>query len=223
MASTPVPTTVGDDLAPGSPRVVVADDHGLLRQGMRHLLNTEFPGCEVVDATTLDEALTALRTTPTDMLLLDLDMPGMQGPESVRSLRKVYPHLNIAVVSGSPEQQLIVDCLASGANGYILKEVTVDEVAYAIRSILAGYMYVTPSLIPTIDGDVPTAVLEPARFTARQMDVLRQLKLGQSNKEIARELRLSEGTVKIHLAAIFRLLRARNRTEAVVLAGQLKI
>ena len=201
----------------------MADDHGLLRQGMRLLLDTTLPGCNVIEAATFDAALDALRAAPTDMLLLDLDMPGMLGLASVHELRRLFPAVKIAVVSGSSEQQMIIDCLVAGVSGYVLKEVSVEEVAYAIRSIFEGWTYVTPSLVHMIDSEGRATLTRPARFTSRQLDVLRQLTLGRSNKEIARALSLSEGTVKIHLAAIFRLLGARNRTEAVVLAGQLKL
>ena len=223
MSPPPRPSTPGHGLTAGTPRVVVADDHGLLRQGMRLLLDTALPGSDVVEAGTLDAALAAMRAAPTDMLLLDLDMPGMRGIASVQELRRLFPAVRIAVVSGSAERHMIVECLATGISGYILKEGSVEEVAYAIRTIFEGWTYVTPSLVHMIDSEGRATMTRPARFTSRQLDVLRQLTLGRSNKEIARELRLSEGTVKIHLAAIFRLLGARNRTEAVVLAGRLKL
>lgn len=222
MAPAPRPPDTGPDPAPQAPRVVVADDHGLTRQGMRLLLNSVCPGCEVVEADTLPAAMAALGAATTDMLLLDLDMPGMNGILSVETLRTIFPELKIAVVSGSADQQTIVHCLSAGANGYVLKEEAVNEVARAIAAVLEGYSYVSRGAAPVLETDTVVSADRPGRFTARQHDVLRQLKLGRSNKEIARELRLSEGTVKIHLAAIYRLLRARNRTEAVVLAGQLK-
>ncbi len=229
MEPDPRPSTPGHDLPAGKPRVVVADDHGVLRQGMRLLLEEALPGCDVAEAGSFDGTLAALGAAPTEMLLLDLDMPGMNGVTSVRSLRTIFPDLKIAVVSGSSETQLIVDCITAGANGYVLKESPVEEVIIGIRSVFEGYVYVTPSLASAVHslgmgGTADTVgVGRPTRFTSRQLDVLRQLKQGRSNKEIARELGLSEGTVKIHLAAIFRLLGARNRTEAVVLAGQLKV
>jgi two-component system, NarL family, nitrate/nitrite response regulator NarL len=222
MSPAPGPATPGHDPTDGPPRVVVADDHGLLRQGMRLLLDTEFPGCEVVEAGTLDDAVMALRAAATDMLLLDLDMPGMSGIPSIRALHALFPVVKIAVVSGSADRKMVAECLTAGASGYVLKEETVEEVAYAIRAIFEGYLYVSPSLPQTGEDGEPMPV-RPAMFTSRQLDVLRQLSLGRSNKEIARALGLSEGTVKIHLAAIFRLLGARNRTEAVVLAGRLKV
>ena len=201
----------------------MADDHGLLRQGMRLLLDTTLPGCNVIEAATFDAALDALRAAPTDMLLLDLDMPGMKGIDSVHELRRLFPTVTIAVVSGSAEQQMIDECLRAGVNGYVLKEASIEEIAHAIRTILEGWTYVTPGLVHATDGEGRPTMARPAKFTSRQLDVLRQLTLGRSTKEIARELRLGEGTVKIHLAAIFRLLGARNRTEAVVLAGRLKL
>jgi len=207
----------------------VADDHGDLRRGMRLLLDEALPGCAVAEAGTFDAALAALGAAPTEMLLLDLDMPGMNGVVSVQALRTLFPDLKIVVVSGSSDTKLIVDCISAGANGFVLKESSVEEVVNGIRSVFEGYVYVTPSLASAvhtlgIGGTVDTGgMVRPTRFTSRQLDVLRQLKQGRSNKEIARELGLSEGTVKIHLAAIFRLLGARNRTEAVVLAGQLKV
>jgi len=224
MSSASRPSTLGEHPAVGKPRVVVADDHDLLRQGMRLLLDTTLPGCQVIEAGTLDAALAALRAAQTDLLLLDLDMPGMTGIASVRALCGMFPDLKVAVVSGSADREMIAACLAAGVSGYVVKDVTLEEVGYAIRTILEGWTYVAPSaLLDRMEIEGHPAMVRPPRLTSRQLDVLRQLSEGRSNKEIASALGLGRGTVKIHLAAIFRMLGARNRTEAVVLAGRMKL
>ena len=174
MISEPRPATLGHDAATDGLRVVVADDHGLLRQGMRLQLDTTLPGCQVIEADTLDGMLAALRAAPTDLLLLDLDMPGMNGIDSVRVLRGLFPEVKIAVVSGSADRQMIVACLAAGINGYVVKDVSVDEVGYAIRTILEEWSYVAPSaLLDRMEVEGGPTMARPPRLTSRQLDVLR--------------------------------------------------
>jgi DNA-binding NarL/FixJ family response regulator len=212
-------------------KILIADDHALLRQGLRQLLADENPACEFAEADGLDAALEILAGNGADLLLIDLGMPGMAGAESLRALREAHPETRIAVVTGSDERATILACLGAGIHGYILKSSPVEEIQRAISTILAGGVYVAPSLV-RLGTEVPPppprpvrnpSLLEPPRFTTRQLDVLRLLAEGRSTKDIARTLELGPGTVKIHLAAIFRALNAHSRTEAVVLATKLKL
>ena len=215
-------------------KILIADDHALLRQGLRQLLADENPEYEFAEADGLDAALNVLAGSGADLLLIDLGMPGMAGAESLRALREAHPRTRVAVITGSDDRATILECLGAGVHGYILKSSPVEEIQRAIATILAGGVYVAPSLAQVGAMPVPpppevarSAIPEPTtelpRFTSRQIDVLKLLAEGRSTKDIARSLDLGPGTVKIHLAAIFRTLNAHNRTEAVVLASKLKL
>lgn len=212
-------------------RLLIADDHSLLRQGVRQLLSDEFPEFAFAEADSLDSVLHQLAAEPVDLLLIDLGMPGMAAAESLRALREAHPDCRIIVVTGVEERAMILDCLAAGVHGYVLKASPVEEIVRAVRMVLAGDIYVASALatLGTVGAAAPQPAAMPAmpldasRFTARQVQVLQLLAQGRSTKDIARILELGPGTVKIHLAAIYRRLNAHNRTEAVVLASKLNL
>jgi DNA-binding NarL/FixJ family response regulator len=218
-------------------KILIADDHVLLRQGLRQLLGDENPDYEFVEADGFNTALEVLAQGEADLCLIDLGMPDMCGAESLRQLRAAHPETKIAVLTGSDDRATILHCLGAGVHGYIVKSSPVAEILRAISTIMAGGVYVAPTLAEV--GSVqalrpPDLAAEPAaagelpdgdipRFTSRQRDVLRLLAQGRSTKEIARALDLGPGTVKIHLGAIFRALNVHSRTEAVVLASRLDL
>jgi DNA-binding NarL/FixJ family response regulator len=218
-------------------KVLIADDHALLRQGLRQLLADENPDYVFAEADGFDTAIEALAANGADLLLIDLGMPGMAGAASLRALREAHPNTKVAVITGSDDRATILECLGAGVHGYILKSSPAEEIQRAIATILAGGVYVAPSLAQVSSGRAPRPAddapetprmagaegIDSPRFTSRQLDVLRLLAEGRSTKEIARTLELGPGTVKIHLAAIFRTLNAHNRTEAVVLASKLNL
>jgi DNA-binding NarL/FixJ family response regulator len=212
-------------------RLLIADDHSLLRQGVRQLLSDEFTDFTFAEADSLDAVLNQLAADPVDLLLIDLGMPGMAGAESLRALREAYPNARIIVVTGIEERAMILDCLAAGVHGYVLKASPVEEIIRAVRMVLAGDIYVARALatlgpvreVSEHPAAMPTVPVDRSRFTARQVQVLQLLAKGLSTKDIARSLELGPGTVKIHLAAIYRRLNAHNRTEAVVLASKLDL
>ncbi|HEY1932638.1 MAG TPA: response regulator transcription factor [Acetobacteraceae bacterium] len=214
-----------------SKRLLIADDHSLLRQGVRQLLTDEFPEFAFAEADSLDSVLDHLGANPIDLLLMDLGMPGMAGAESLRALREAHPTARIIVVTGVDERSMILDCLAAGVHGYVLKASPVEEIIRAVRMVLAGDIYVASALasigtertVNVMRAALPTVPMDTTRFTARQVQVLQLLAQGRSTKDIARILELGPGTVKIHLAAIYRRLNAHNRTEAVVLASKLNL
>jgi DNA-binding NarL/FixJ family response regulator len=212
-------------------RLLIADDHSLLRQGVRQLLSDEFADFTFAEADSLDAVLDQLAVGPVDLLLMDLGMPGMAGAESLRALREAHPNARIIVVTGVEERAMILDCLAAGVHGYVLKASPAEEIIRAVRMVLAGDIYVAAALatlgpvraVTEHPVAMPTVPPDTSRFTARQVQVLQLLAQGLSTKDIARNLELGPGTVKIHLAAIYRRLNAHNRTEAVVLASKLNL
>lgn len=196
---------------------LIADDHGLYRVGLSHLLKDRLQFADVLETGTFDEALELLdKRGDIDLALFDLSMPGMGGPDSLSVVRATYPQLRIAIVSGSEDHANIVKTVAANLGGYIPKSLPEDAIADAIGRIMAGQVFVPSSVghVPTQANSAPPPL--PAGFdalTPRQRDVLAGIVKGLSNKEIARELEIAEGTVKIHLAALFAHFAARNRTE----------
>lgn len=213
---------------------LVADDDEFFRMAISSILADRLGVAEVIEVGSLDDALERLaERSDITIALFDLAMPGMQGPANLGAVREAFPDILVAVVSSSRRRQDILTALDAGAHGYVSKGMGVEDLTQALQAILDGTLYV-PHLLsqvstadpddaggqsPAIDRRAAPDVL--ARLTPRQRDVLELLVKGQSNKEIARTLDLGEGTVKIHLAAIFRALNVRNRTEAVVAAQTL--
>jgi DNA-binding NarL/FixJ family response regulator len=212
-----------------SRKFVIADDHALFRAGLRLLL---VDGCgpgEVLEGANVAELRALLDAdSQVDLVVVDLSMPGMNGGATIRELRLAFAGVRFVVMSASEERRSVLDALAAGAFGYIPKSLGPPAMIAAFQQILNGGIYAPTLLLtePAAAPDPAPSAIDPqilATLTPRQCDVLRLLGKGQANKEIARALDISEGTVKIHLAAIFRLLDVRNRTEAVLKASALDL
>lgn len=200
-------------------RAVLIDDHELIRDSVRRVLMDEFDFEEVHQADDLESGLDLLSGIGhIDLIVTDLIMPGTSGPESLAALVEAFPASSIIVMSGSEAKEDVLGCLSAGVDGYIPKSLSVSEMVAAIRQVLSGGTYVPRALARRGVESAPRAKLTAAgvdHLTPRQREVLDQLLLGQASKEIARALRLAEGTVKIHLAAIYRALGVRTRAEAI--------
>jgi DNA-binding NarL/FixJ family response regulator len=213
---------------------LVADDDEFFRMAISSILIDRLAVAEVIEVGSLDDALERLaERSDITLALFDLAMPGMQGPANLGAVRETFPDILVAVVSSSRRRQDILTALDAGAHGYVPKGMGVEDLTLALRAILDGTIYV-PLLLSQVsssdpdngDGQFPgidrrAAPEILARLTPRQRDVLELLVKGQSNKEIARSLDLGEGTVKIHLAALFRNLAVRNRATAAVAGAKL--
>ncbi|WEK48998.1 MAG: response regulator transcription factor [Candidatus Kaistia colombiensis] len=213
-------------------RIVIADDHGLYRRGLRDALVATIPDAETFEAQNFDTAVFLLEEkTPVDLAILDLHMPGLMTPEVLVDVLPIYPDTRFAIISGSETKSAILATLSAGLHGFIAKSQSDEEVAHAVKEILAGRIYVPallsqasersrmqPAVMP--DGlrngrSIGIGSLEG--LTQRQRDVLKLMAEGYSNKEIARDLQIAEATTKIHAAAVMRRLGVRNRTEAAVM------
>jgi len=203
-------------------KVLIADDHPLLRDALARTLRRVEPGAEVIEAVDYASAAAALAAERFDLALIDLHMPGMDGVEGVRRLRLQVAGVPLVVVSGDDEPAVIRAALAAGAVGFLPKSESPAVLEQALRLVRGGGTYTQPQALADLSHGVPPRP-DASGLTPRQMDVLKSLLRGQPNKLIARELGLTEGTVKIHIAAILRALQARNRTEAVVMARRLGI
>ncbi len=206
---------------------IVADDHELFRDGLKLLLLDALDFETVIEAATLDDAIERLEDSGhVDLILVDLRMPGMAGVESLNALIDGFSDSRIAVVSAWEERADILAALQVGVHGYIPKSLSNQALADAIKQVLNGGIYVPTSLgrrdsVAAPPSGASSSEIDDRRFTQRQRDVIGELRKGRSSKEIARALNIAEGTVKIHLAAIYRQLGVRTRAEAIVrLAGQ---
>ena len=200
-------------------RIAIADDHPLMRGALASAIAGVAPDAQFIEAECLESTLAMIGEAPApDLLLMDLHMPGCEGLSGVRAVRTRAPHVPLAVVSADDDPAAVRAMLALGVSGFIPKTEPPAVIASAVRLILAGGVYVPPRLMT---GGAPPANVNGAPasgLTGRQTDVVRLLARGLSNKAIARELGVSEGTVKVHLLAVFRALDVRNRTSAVLAA-----
>ena len=219
-------------------KVLITDDHRLIIEGVKLKLAELDPMVETVVAMNLEELDRMVEThaDSLDLVLVDITMPGTQGHQHVSRLREQAPALPVIVLSGSEDVDLMRALIEIGVLGFIPKAYSPEVMLSAIRLVMAGGIYIPPLLLANAQaqgwqpGEAATPpAIDPARgidglrklLTERQIDVMRLLSQGKPNKLIARDLGISEGTVKIHLAAIFRALNVRNRTEAVVAAQSL--
>ncbi len=211
-------------------RILVADDHALFRAGLRHLL-THFAGePHIIEAHDFEETQRRLSEADSlDLLLLDLNMPGMDGIAAIRRLCKQAPDVPVVVVSVRDKAEDVRKALDAGAMGYIPKSSTPEVMVSALQLVLSGGVYLPPNLLDSAppqpetdaaadDGDDGDLL---QRLTPRQRDVLRLLAQGKSNKQIAEALGLAPGTIKIHISRILRAFEVQNRTQAVIAAAAL--
>ncbi len=204
---------------------LIADRLTFFRHGMIGLLKGSRPGWQMAEAGTFDEVLTHLRGASPELVLLDLQLPGMEGADGVRRLRSLCPAQSIVVLADSDERETILDCLAAGAQGYVLKSASPSQFLRALDTILSGGVF-APASLTGVPSRVPAAAsgvevtTQPLleTLTDRQRDVFRLLAEGCATKTIARRLDLAVGTVKVHLAAIYRALGAHSRMEAMAKA-----
>lgn len=205
-------------------RILVVDDHPVVRQGLVAMLSTQ-PAFEVVgEAASGAETLRQVAALQPDVLLLDLEMPEMDGVEVIRRLRESDPDVRVIVFTAFDTDERIVGAVQAGAQGYLLKGVARDEVFDAIRVVSEGGSLLQPVVASKLlrhmsdRGGDRQAGSEP--LTDREMDVLQLLAQGKTNREIAHELVVTERTAKFHVSSILSKLGAGNRTEAVALAAQ---
>jgi len=210
------------DAVPPSPiRVVVVDDHPIVRQGLVSVLD-DADDLEVAGAAgSAAEALRLVRTLQPDVVLLDLEMPELDGVQAIPQLLALRPDLAILVFTAYDTDERVLGAVRAGARGYLLKGASADEIARGIRTVFAGSSYLEPRVARTIMAAVqsPAPRAETA-LSAREREVLRLVADGLPTKQIARSLSITERTVKFHVTSIFQKLGADNRAQAVALAAQ---
>lgn len=207
-------------------KVLIADDHGVVREGLMAMLNTIDVVHVVGAAKNGMEAVEKSKNLLPDVILMDLHMPRMNGVEATRQIKREFPHIGIIALTMDEEQQHIFDLVLAGATGYLLKDSDSSQVVDAILTIARGDSLIHPSVASKILAEFSLLAgtksqkrpLVDHDLTEREITVLQLVASGQTNKEVANSLELSEKTVKNHLGNIFHKLHVYDRTQAAVLA-----
>ena len=204
-------------------RVMLVDDQGIVREGLSSLLNMK-PDLEVVgEAENGQVAIDRALVLQPDIILMDMRMPVMDGVAATQALRQQAPQINVLVLTTFDDEDYVSQAMRCGAKGYLLKDTPSDELAEAIRAVHKGYTHFGPGLFEKMTM-APPAVASPPELeelTPREKEVLALIAVGQSNREIAKALFISERTVKNHVNSILKRLNLRDRTQAAILATNL--
>lgn len=203
-------------------KILLADDHPLFREGVRHVLVQLDDHVEILDAHDYPSLFTkASHHADLDLALVDLNMPGMDSHDAVLRFRDEFPDIPLVILSATEARADIQRTLNAGALGFIQKSSPSRVMLEALHQVLAGDIYIPPALAQSLTTPAAEANSIFPHLTGRQLEVLKLLIQGKTNKTIGQKLGLSEGTVKIHMAAIFRALNVSNRTEATIAARNL--
>ncbi|HEX9682774.1 MAG TPA: response regulator transcription factor [Acidimicrobiales bacterium] len=212
-------------------RVLIADDHALFRRGLNLVLESE-EGIEVVaEASNGEEAVRLAEELAPDVVLMDVRMPKVNGIEAAARISESAPTTKIVMLTVSDEEEDLYEAIKAGATGYLLKEIAIDEVPHAIRAVRRGQSLITPSMASKLLAEFNLLAKQanekqqfPApKLTPRELEVLKLVAQGMSNREIAVELYISENTVKNHVRNILEKLHLHSRMEAVVYAVREKL
>jgi DNA-binding NarL/FixJ family response regulator len=210
-------------------RVLIADDHALFRRGLNMVLESE-PGIEVVaEAEDGEAAVAKAEEFAPDVVLMDVRMPRLSGIEATRKIRDIIPTARILMLTVSDEEEDLYEAVKAGANGYLLKEISIEEVADAIRQVITGQSLISPSMASKLLTEFNTLAKRAEqqvplpRLTDREREVLKLVAKGMSNRDVADQLYISENTVKNHVRSILEKLHLHSRMEAVVYAVREKL
>lgn len=204
-----------------SVKVMIADDHSMIREGLKQLLELEGDFEVVAEACDGLECLDKLASGIPDILLLDINMPNMNGLEVLQKLKEKKIKVKVLVLTVHNEVEYLLKAVDIGVNGYLLKDSESAELKKAILAVVSGEDYIQPSLIPVLNSKMIDRNKDNVKIeslTRREMDVLKLLAVGMYNKEVAEQLDISERTVKNHVSNIFKKINVTDRTQAAVFA-----
>ncbi|HEY8451122.1 MAG: response regulator transcription factor [Micromonosporaceae bacterium] len=202
-------------------RVVIAEDHAVVREGLRMFLRGDGAGIEVVgEATDGREAVELARQLRPDVVLMDLVMPVMDGISAIAAIRQDLPEVEVVALTGFIEDHLVTGALRAGAIGYLVKDADADSVRRAVWAAAAGQVFLSPDAAARLVREVRVPRNVTDLLTRREIEVLILVARGRSNKEIARELAIGQQTVKTYISTIFRKLSVQSRTQAALYALQ---
>jgi DNA-binding NarL/FixJ family response regulator len=203
--------------------LLIADDHPLVRQALVQAISGELPEARFSEASTLDETLAILDGDgDIDLLLLDLNMPGMQGFSGLFYIREAFPQVAVVMISATESTAVVRRAIEYGAAGFIPKSSSMDTIRTAVRALLRGDRWVPDASAITASSATSGLAAQIGSLTRQQLRVLMLLTEGKLNKQIAFDLNITEATVKAHVSAILQKLDVSSRTQAVILAQQLR-
>ena len=230
MSGDPGTVREADDArrVPDPIRVLIVDDHALFRRGLEMVLAEE-PDIELVgEASDGAEAVAKAGEALPDVVLMDIRMPKSSGIEACRAMKEVAPSAKIVMLTISDEEEDLFEAIRAGASGYLLKDIPYDEVADVVRAVHGGQSLINPSMAAKLltefaalakrDGEERAQEVPAPKLTDREMEVLRLVARGMNNRDIAKELFISENTVKNHVRNILEKLQIHSRMEAVMIA-----
>jgi len=208
--------------APSPERVLIVDDHSLVRDGLRSMLLSNFPACEIHEASDFQGALDQLgQVDEVDLVLLDLNIPDTSRLSGLQQLRDDFPSTPVVMLSGSCDRTTVRDALAAGAAGFVPKSLKSEAIVDALRQVLRGEIYAPDMLADDAQSREEESITKRIdSLTPQQRVVLGHLVAGRLNKQIAHELDVSMTTVKAHVSAILQKLSVFSRTQAVILANR---
>ena len=201
--------------------VMITDDHSMIREGLKQLLELEGDFKVIAEACDGIECLNKLESVTPDVLLLDINMPNMNGLEVLQKMKEKRMKIKVLVLTIHSEVEYLLKAVDIGVNGYLLKDSESAELKKAILTVVNGENYIQPSLIPVLNSkmiDRDKDVVKIESLTKRELEVLKNLSIGMYNKEIAEKLDISERTVKNHISNIFKKIEVTDRTQAAVFA-----
>ena len=204
-----------------SAKVVIVDDHSMVREGLKQLLELEGDVKVIGEAGDGIECLKLLETTVPQVLLLDINMPNMNGLEVLERLKADNVDVKIIILTVHDEIEFLLKAVDIGINGYLLKESDSSELKKEISHVIQGETYIQPSMIPLLNSKMVERNHEKVKIdllTRRELEVLKLLSVGLYNKEIGKKLDISERTVKNHISSIFKKIEVTDRTQAAVFA-----
>jgi DNA-binding NarL/FixJ family response regulator len=212
-------------------KVIIVDDHALFRRGLEMVLENEADIEVVGEATDGQQAVDRTSELMPDVVLMDVRMPRRSGIEATQRIKELMPHVKIVVLTNSDEEADLYEAIKAGASGYLLKEISSEEVADAIRSVVQGHSRISPAMASKLltefqamskrtDDRQPLA---PPKLTERELQILRLVAKGLGNRDIAQQLFISENTVKNHIRNILEKLQLHSRMEAVIYAVREKL
>ncbi len=207
-------------------RVLIVDDHALFRRGLQMVLEGESDIDVVGEASDGHEAVERAESTTPDVVLMDVRMPKRTGIEATRTIKDTLPSTKILMLTISDEEADLYEAIKAGASGYLLKEISIEEVASAVRQVQAGQSLISPSMASKLLNEFASMVkreeekqqVPTPRLTAREMEVLQHVAQGMNNREIAERLFVSENTIKYHLRHILDKLHLQNRAQVIAYA-----
>ncbi|MCF8042746.1 MAG: response regulator transcription factor [Desulfarculaceae bacterium] len=210
-------------------RVLIVDDHSIVREGLKALLELEPDICVVDESNNAMDAMRKAEQCSPDLVLMDLKMPGLSGIEACRLIKKNSPHIKVVLLTNYEDKEFVHEALNAQADGYVLKNVKKGDLAMIIKTTMQGGAYLDPMvtrkaldrLAACSDDDSPPA--DQPKLTQRELQILLEVVSGASNKEIAQHINLSLDTVKSHLKNIYGKLGVRSRSQAIKVALELKL